>query len=289
MREQFSFEDLLQKYEAALDKLVSWNVRIPPSSRLCQYAERLRQAIDNPNSQAPSGFLYQLMFDLREIDEIIEIASSFTKYPTHKELKKLRWLPKGGRHPDDENDSRARDIQYELYLRAVFRRSGISIDVGDDEQGEPDLIVQSYPLEAKRPKSRERLEKCLSEAVKQLNRQKLPGVIAISLDQVIRPRHRYISATTIDEVEQAVRDEFDLFRYENASKIKRLIENSNVAAIAYTLRNPAEVPSPSDTMSSFLGIDSLIHVDAFLREADPHFEIVEIFKRVLETLHSAPI
>ena len=181
-----TFERQLGRFHSALDFLESNDIPVVPSSRLRAYERRLEQVTNDPNPYQPLALANQVTFDLREIDEVIEIAESFKRAPTPAELSRLRELPKGHEDPDHRGDQRARDAQYELFLRAILVSDGHPV-----EMEEPDLLVSydsvTLQLAAKRPKCVARLDDRLRAAVSQVERRNEPAVIAISLDHLIRP------------------------------------------------------------------------------------------------------
>lgn len=89
------FEDLINRYRHALETLQVWGLRISTSSRLRVYERRLDSVGTNASIPVDSNVAYQLMFDLREIDEITEIVESFSVRPTKVETRKLQAIITG--------------------------------------------------------------------------------------------------------------------------------------------------------------------------------------------------
>lgn len=245
-----------------------------------KYTKRLRTALENETSEASSQVINQMLFDLREIDEIIEITLSFDSTPNSEEFKRLQLIAKGSDHPDSEPNSKARDAQYELYLRSLLTKAGIVT-----QQQRPDLFIQSgqysYPVEAKRPKSEKAVDGLLREAVRQLSRYKHPGIVALSLDQIARPKGQYVRVISLDELNSVTQDCLDLFKFEQSSKIATRLRGRNVAGVFYTMKIPGFVTS---LHAACLTVHA--HFDCFLTENDPHFEIVSTFEGVLNSMNS---
>ena len=110
-----------------------------------------------------------MAFDLREIDEIIEIVESLPPEPDTGCLRLLRQLQSGSENPDMNVSDSTRDAQYELYLGTILRRANIHAI-----HGTPDLTAEwsgtRYHIEAKRPASANRVDDRLRSAVHQIRR-----------------------------------------------------------------------------------------------------------------------
>ncbi len=185
------FGPMLSRYRAALARLQSWGVRIAANSRLRMYAARLETADRVTPGLVSVEFAVQLAVDLREVDEVISIVASFDAEPTSAELELLRKLAGGAEHPDDERGSASREAQFELMMMVFLGTRGLDVCVGD-----PDLTItfdgKQYPLEAKRPGSAARFDDRLREAAAQIAARQTPGVVAMSMDEVLRPRGTYL-------------------------------------------------------------------------------------------------
>lgn len=197
-----TFADQLRRYETALDRLIALDLRIAQSSRLNAYLRRLRQVTNDPSPYVDLALADQLTFDLREIDELIEIVEAVPQAPTPAELDRLRLVQKGHENPDEPTADKARDAQYELYLRAVFGKGGLQV-----EFREPDLVVavagREVHIAAKRPTSLARFDDRFRDAIDQIERCPPPGVVAISLDRVIRPRKGLLAVPSMAALQPA--------------------------------------------------------------------------------------
>lgn len=230
-------------YGAALDRLSGWGVRINPTSRLQEYAASLRERTEKPSSEAQIQRLEELAFDLCEIREITEIIEAFDRPPSPQALEKLRWLPKGKRHPDETtSDSRARDLQYELALYTLFRERGIPAVLG-----EPDVTIhvdgRTFPVEAKRPGSPHSVARNVAAAVRQAGKG---GIAAVSLDHVIRPRYSYGFATDPKDVPRVADLELGQWVKKNLnpnedSLTRRYAVGGPAAALLITFRMPVVI------------------------------------------------
>ncbi len=214
------------------------------------------------------------------MDELIFIIESFADNPTSAELERLRMLPGGTENPDHESSGKARDAQFELFLRAMFIQSDIGI-----EMGSPDLLVSyeqvTFPIEAKRPGSPRRFDDRLRKAINQLERQESCGVVAISLDHVIRPRGGYLIVREQTNIAEAVLGLVDIYLMENLRRIaSRLQGKSKVAAMLFILRVPARV---QDTNLTLLG--SNIHTVPVSEPSQSGYEVVEALSSIQNGVH----
>ena len=244
------FGSQLERYGRALTHLESLHIKLADGCRLRAYEKRLSQVTIDPRPSVESELVFAVTYDLREIDEINEIVAYLPPAPDVATLELLQKVASGSEHPDDELDAPAREAQYELYLGTMLRRGGVP-----SRHGKPDLIAswrnQEFFLEAKRPTSLKRLDDRLRSAVHQARALSRPGIIAISLDQLVRREDHLMVVNDFDSlapavdllVTQFVRDEANIFR-------KRLKENEPVAALLLTARVPARL---SATGHSALG------------------------------------
>ena len=280
--EEGSFDETLTKYKHALEKLASFGIRISGASRLCGYQRRIEAFLKQPGDllKVSEADRDKILFDFREMDELILIMESFTDNPTSTELERLRLLPGGTENPDDESSAKARDAQFELFLRAMFVQADIGI-----EMGSPDLFVSdgqvTFPLEAKRPGSSRRVDDRLRSGINQLQRQESYGVIAISLDHVIRPRGGYLVVGDHTYLASAVSELFADYFMANLRRIaERLRGKSKVSALLFILRIPARV---SDTNLALLG--SNIHIEPLSEPGLPDYEVVQALLKILGRVH----
>jgi len=277
-----SFDETLTKYKHALEKLASFGIRISKSPRLRTYQKRIETILKQPGdlllmSLADSD---KILFDFREMDELIFIIESFTNEPTSTELERLRLLPGGTENPDDEISAKARNAQFELFLRAMFIQAKVGI-----EMGSPDLLLSdgqvTFPIEAKRPGSSRRFDDRLRDAINQLQCQKSWGVVAISLDHVIRPRGGYLVVRKHKYLAGAVLRLVNSYLKANLRNIgKRLLGKSNVSALLFTLRIPAKV---LDTNLTLLG--SNVHTVPVSEADQPGYEVVKALLQILKGVH----
>jgi len=196
LAEPHSFEVTLSQYETAIARAIArlqdWGLQLSPTSRIASYRDLLRESVKRDLPYAPTRELEKLSFVLLEIFEIIEVVEAI-ETPSTRELRRLALLVKGGIHPDDETSSPGRDAQYELWLHAFLRKKGLPCLLGD-----PDLRLRwqgtTIPLEAKRPGSLKSLDDRYRKALHQLDPYPQGGIVALSLDLLLRPRGKVLYA-----------------------------------------------------------------------------------------------
>jgi hypothetical protein len=191
-----AFGDILEKYRRALVFMAECGIQIKPGSRLHSYQESLAHFTDQDPPLAPTRDLERFAFALREIDEVVEIVGGLSRPPQPREIAALTAIAAGRWHPDDETDGNSvRDLQYELWLLSEFRRRSV-----DAELAEPDLRIrwrgQWYPVAAKRPRNRRGLDRCVRDAIRQLEPFPAGGVLGISVDLLLRPRGQTLDAAS---------------------------------------------------------------------------------------------
>jgi hypothetical protein len=253
-----SFESLLSRYRAALSRLAKYSVRIPDQSRLRAYELRLQQAIDDPRPAVELEIVLKAAFDLREIDEIIEIVGYLPASLDEATFSLLNKLVRGTEHPDDEIGTAAREAQYELYLGTVLRRANIPA-----KHGAPDLAAswqnEQFFIEAKRPSSTARFDDRLRSAVHQIRKLPRPGIIAMSLDQVLRPPNGLIAVESFDDLAPAVASLVEDFVFDNAQIWQRRLTGEPVAAVLLTARLPGRL-----TVTGHLSLGTNLRVEPIL-------------------------
>lgn len=232
--------EIVARLESAIERVEAWGVPVPENSRFRAYLARVRPLASDSEVQITQSQMHQLQFDLREIDEFAVIVESFPRGIGEEAENKLRVMLTGAEHPDEESQSAARDTQWELYLRALFRRAQIPAALGN-----PDVITKvrkrEVPVEAKRPKSEARLDDRLRKGVSQLEASGSPGVVALSLDHAIRDGRGVLVGTSLADVESEVqRLVADMIR-RNLRQIVNRVRDRPVLGLIFHARVPTWV------------------------------------------------
>ena len=138
------------------------------------------------------------MRDIHELDFICRALAD----KASEQMKQLLGTAVTGAvlHHRDQNPS-ARNIQFQLFVSAVFERSGLPVSLT-----EPDIIFRcngsEYGIAAKRILSRTQLEKRLKEGKSQLDKAGLKGIIAVCFDRLLPQK----AARAIYSSEEGIED-----------------------------------------------------------------------------------
>jgi hypothetical protein len=229
--------EIVSRLESAIECVEEWGVPVPENSRFRVYLARLRPLARDAEVQITQSQMHQLQFDLREIDEFAAIVESFPRGIGEEAENRLRVVLTGSEHPDEESRSAARDTQWELYLRALFRRAQIPAGLGN-----PDVITtvrkKKIPVEAKRPKSEARLDDRLRKGVSQLEASGSPGVVALSLDHAIRDGRGVLVGQSLADVEAEVQRLVADMISRNLRQIVNRVRDRSVLGFIFHARVP---------------------------------------------------
>lgn len=200
MSERTSQFVLDQSYEAVLGRLenavaaVRRRVNVQPSARVRQWGSAIERLARSDvreillpmvppllegrfESEHQDGF--RALVEARMFIEIVEQLLPDLSDADLADLISGNVLP-GQDHPS----SRARDRQFELFVGAVCRSSGICVRLE-----EPDLSVQvenaRYSIAAKRLRSRRKIGKNLRKATNQIKGAQRPGFIFADVTQLL--------------------------------------------------------------------------------------------------------
>ena len=239
-RSEESNEEILDRYTRALAQMKAWGVRVSSESRLSKYRDNLARLIPLQGSPVTQDVFHKWQFDMREIDEVIAIVESLDDPPRPAALERLGAMCGGSVHPDEGPLSPSRDLQWELYLRALLVKAEIQVVFG-----EPDLLAtvdgQSIPIEAKRPKSEARLDDRIRKAVSQISATRSPGVVALSVDRVLSEGLGVLSGPSLELLEHDVSRRVKDLTDRNLKTIAKRVAGHPVVGIIFHARIPALV------------------------------------------------
>jgi hypothetical protein len=114
-------------------------------------------------------------------------------------MERLRKIVGDKPLPQDQNDrTHGRDAQAECYVAAVCTKAGMQ-----PRLGEPDIICgldgQQWALEVKRIKKIARFQERVKEAIDQIQRVKLPGIVVCDLTVMLNEKNEAIFAPIRDK------------------------------------------------------------------------------------------
>ena len=190
-----SLTDIIAQLERALDE-VGAHLHVNPSSRAYRWLESLRR-LQNTDRRSVLQMMipdllrksfkhqfrdsFRALVDARMFIEIIEELLGDLGKP------ELRDLLSGNLYPgDDSQSSRARDREFELFIAALGRRSGLVTLLR-----EPDIMFKTdrgaFSVAAKRLSSPGNVEKNLAKASKQIATAGIPGLTVMDVSRILDP------------------------------------------------------------------------------------------------------
>jgi hypothetical protein len=273
-------DQTLVRYRGALDIIRNLGVQIPQQSRLLTYEKRWAAILQQPNELLllPEADATQIMFEFREMDEISFIAESLPSYLNSEEMDRLQLIAGGNQNPDEDKDTKARDTQFELFLRAAFIRAGANVILGS-----PDLMVTfndvEFPLEAKRPSSERAFDARLREGANQIHRLNRFGVVALSVDQIIRPRGGFLLLKSTGDLAPGATDLLRDFMRKNIRVMEKRVRGKRVAATLLVVRLPGRTEDRNLTL-----LGTVFMPQAAVRPGEPEYSIYEAIERLAKKM-----
>jgi len=190
-----SLSNIIVRLRSAIDSVLI-RTRVNPSSRVVGWLEALER-LDQANKRLvlqqmvpsltqgkwdhPYQDAFRALVDSRMFIEIVEqLAKDLSASDLHD-------LMCGNLNPsDDKPSSRARDREFELFIAAICRRSGMKTWLG-----EPDILFEldrtTYSVAAKRVVSPRQVAKNISKAEKQIATARYPGLIVMDITRILDP------------------------------------------------------------------------------------------------------
>jgi hypothetical protein len=192
---------LIRARLAAAATAVRGRVLLHPASRVAQWERLLAELAGANRSDVVSQLVSSLQRGswnhpyrphfraLVESRSFIEIVEQLIPDLRASDLKDL---VSGTLDPAiDRADSRARDREFELFVAAVCRRSGLEVQLA-----EPDVLYSSphgtRSIAAKRLSSRRTVRANVSKAAQQIAASGHPGIICLDVTRLIEPHYEYV-------------------------------------------------------------------------------------------------
>jgi len=187
--------NIIPRLQRAIDS-VRTRARVNPSARVVQWKEalaRLEEAdkrsvleqmlpsLTQGKWDHPYQDAFRALVDCRMFIEIIEQLLQDLSTSDLHDLVSGNFKPS-----DDKSSSRARDREFELFIAAICRRSGMKTWLG-----EPDVLFELGPttcsVAAKRLASPKQVEKNITKAERQIAGAKHPGLIVMDVTRILDP------------------------------------------------------------------------------------------------------
>lgn len=189
-------ENILTRLDTAIGAVRDRGVRVDVNTRVVRWRKVLQEfaAADRRSIleqmlpglrarswQHPYRDAFRALVDARLFLEIVE------QFLPDLAPSDLRDLVSGNFHPEhDQASSRARDREFELFVAAVCRRSGLPTTLG-----EPDVVVEyegaAVSLAAKRLSSPKRIVANLRRAEEQITTASRPGLVVADVTRILDP------------------------------------------------------------------------------------------------------
>ncbi len=180
------FSETLAVVESVKACAKSLGIRLHPASRISRFEQQM-----NRFGSIKISEISQTDFDWntftegnRDLTEIAFICDKLRGLFPETIGEALKPLFDGSSLPSSDSKTFARDKQFELYVAALFAHSGFNISLD-----EPDLRFEHdriwYGIAAKRVTSASQIRKRVREAISQLERSRLRGLVALSVDRLL--------------------------------------------------------------------------------------------------------
>ena len=147
-------------------------------------------------------------------------------------LKVLTAAMSGGRTlADEQNQSSARDFQFEALVAALFRRADYDVRLA-----EPDVVVMTelgpIGVAAKRPRSEGNLRRLFEDADDQIRRSGHDGLVAVDISYLLLSNNLHIPAT--DGGFKVIKEAIDAFAADTWEDARRFVNPARtIGYIAY--------------------------------------------------------
>src|ERR1035437_4106100 len=235
-----AYEKIIQDAKRIEERFAQSGVSTALNSRISQYRKIIESFLDIATgrlrqSHMDWGLLHQAIFEVEQIQTIVE---EFLKPPLSPEWRpRVLELISGRPLPQTEKEqSKARDIQFELFIAASCRASGYLV-----EPKEPDVLVRGecgdFGIAAKRPKSPKTLERHIRKGSHQINDSGMPGILAIELSLIHNPQNNILLSDTQGDGIEILRRIADRFVELNSRRIRSLIKFPNVFGLVVYMAN----------------------------------------------------
>jgi len=196
---------MVRAVDLTLERLRTLEVRLPPDNRLTRAGKSLKIAAGVPWDELSEPMQATVFEATRTVLEQHLIVRAMLA-SGHDVRERLRWLLKGADLPGQTEETTPRDVQFELVVGALLIMGGIQ----GVRPSEPDWRIRAGEREvgvaAKRISSRKNMTKTFRDAIGQLRRQDLSGLVIVNLDQIARSPTPEEEQAKVTELVNGLRD-----------------------------------------------------------------------------------
>jgi hypothetical protein len=270
-----AYEKIIKDANRIEERLTDSGVSPSSNSRISRYRKIIESFLDIATGRQRQThmdwrLLHQAIFEVGQIETIIE---EFLKPPISPEWRsRVSELISGQTLPQTEKEqSKARDIQFELFVAARCRAAGYLV-----EPKEPDILVKDehrdFGIAAKRPKSPKTLERRIRKGSHQIDDSGMPGILAIDLSLIHNPENKILLFDKPGDDIEFVQRIADHFIQLNSRRIRSMVKLPNVFGVLVCMASLSFVPSTLQFASA-----TRWTIANLCEMSDPHYEQLRKF------------
>ena len=209
----------------------SEGIAVPPSSRLRRMHDLYHSGVGTIEPHHPD---YEIALEGERdmqllafaFDQLTELESSREYQGLLKKLVSDSVLPQ-----NDRRNSHGRDAAFEIYAAAVCTAARLLPVVFEEPDVSCVLDGTKYVLAAKRPKTIAKLQRRVSEAVKQIARSGLPGMVVLDVGLAFNPDNHRIRRMAETMFWSGYEANFNVTWSEHQSKVQEIMARADVLGI----------------------------------------------------------
>lgn len=226
-----AYEKMISEANQIEEALVRCGISSVTNSRVAKYRKIIKEFANKATTgQLSTNFDWVLLHQaLCEISQFAIIVKTLLQPPiSHEWSSRLAQLVSGRVLPQSEiQQSRARDLQFELNIAAHCRAAGYVV-----ESKEPDVLVrgqkEDFGIAVKRPKSSKTLERHIRKASEQIQKSGMDGLVAVDLSLIHNPENKILLTQKPEEGIEAVQAAADRFVELNKNRVRSFVKVPNV-------------------------------------------------------------
>jgi hypothetical protein len=174
---------------------------------------------------------------MRDVHEVDFICRALSGKKTVEMKQLLHDALAGAVLPHQDRNPSARNIQFQLYIAALFEFSGLPVGLA-----EPDIIFEctssKYGIAAKRILSRTQLDRRLKEGKSQLDKAGLKGIIAVCFDRLLPQKAARAIYSSEEGIEKSAKRTLQKILVRERRKILSILDEPSVLGIIASLAVP---------------------------------------------------